>query len=226
MEFIYCSLIGYLIGTIRPSYIIAKVKGLDIRKKGSGNAGASNVLILFGKMLGAVCAILDIAKAYLSILLTETLFPEFTHVFAVTGCACIIGHIFPFYMKFKGGKGLACLGGVILKFDTRIFLIMLGVEMLVALITDYICFVPITASVAFSIMYGVITENSLGSTVLWISTVAILLKHVENIHRIKKGTEAHLSYLWKPKAELERLKESTGAASTIFKDHFNLDDDE
>ncbi|MBE6707661.1 MAG: glycerol-3-phosphate acyltransferase [Ruminococcaceae bacterium] len=226
MNFIYCSLIGYFIGTISPSYIIAKIKGMDIKKKGSGNAGASNVLILFGKMLGVICAVLDIAKAYLSILLAEHLFPDFIHAFAVTGCACIIGHIFPFYMKFKGGKGLACLGGVILKFDAKIFFIILGVEMLIALITDYICFVPITASVAFSIMYGVITNNSLGSTILWISTVAILLKHVENIHRIKKGTEAHLSYLWKPAAELERLKESTGAAPTVFNDHFNLDDDE
>lgn len=226
MEFLYCSLIGYLIGTISPSYIIAKIKGLDIKKKGSGNAGASNVLILFGKMLGVICAILDIAKAYFSILLTETLFPDFGYAFAVTGCACIIGHVFPFYMNFKGGKGLACLGGMILKFDVKIFLIMLAAEAVIALITDYICFVPITASVAFSIIVGVITDDALSSTIIWISAIVILFKHVENIHRIKKGTEAHLSYLWKPGAELERLKETTGAEKAVFKEHFNIDDNE
>ncbi len=224
MKFLYCSLIGYLIGTISPSYIIAKIKGLDIKKKGSGNAGASNVLILFGKMLGVICAILDIAKAYFSIVLTEHIFPEFQYAFAVTGCACIIGHVFPFYMNFKGGKGLACLGGVILKFDIKVFLIMLAAEAVIALVTDYICFVPITGSVAFSIIMGVITKDSLSTTIIWISTIVILFKHVENIHRIKNGTEAHLSYLWKPKAELARLKESTGAAKSIFEDHFNIDD--
>ena len=63
MEYIHCAVMGYLIGTINPSYIIAKIKGFDIRKKGSGNAGASNALILFGKIMGVICALLDIAKA-------------------------------------------------------------------------------------------------------------------------------------------------------------------
>ena len=224
MEFLYCSLIGYFIGTISPSYIIARVKGLDIRKKGSGNAGASNVLILFGKMLGFITAVLDIAKAYFSIVLTEYIFPDFKYAFAVTACACIVGHVFPFYMSFKGGKGLACLGGIILNFDVKIFFVMLAIEIIVAFITDYICFVPITASVAFSIIVGTMTGDTLSASILWISTVVILYKHVENIHRIKKGTEAHVSYLWKPKAELERLKASTGAAESTFDEHFNIDD--
>ena len=106
MEYICCGLIWYFIGTINPSYFIAKRRGFDIRTKGSGNAGASNALILFGKLLGIICALLDIAKAYLAILLTEALFPEFRYAYAITGVACVIGHIFPFYMKFKGGKGL------------------------------------------------------------------------------------------------------------------------
>lgn len=226
MEFLYCALIGYFIGTISPSYIIARVKGLDIRKKGSGNAGASNVLILFGKMLGFITAVLDIAKAYFSIVLTEYIFPEFAYAYAVTACACIVGHVFPFYMSFKGGKGLACLGGIILKFDVKVFFVMLAIEIIVAFITDYICFVPITASVAFSIIVGTMTGDTLSASILWISTVVILLKHVENLHRIKKGTEAHVSYLWKPKSELERLKASTGAEKSIFEEHFNIEDDD
>ena len=97
---------GYLIGTINPSYIIAKLCGFDIREKGSKNAGASNALILFGKITGIGCALFDIAKATLIVWLCETLFPELAYSFAVTGVACILGHVFPFYMKFKGGKGL------------------------------------------------------------------------------------------------------------------------
>ena len=110
MKYVLCILIGYLMGSINPSYIIARLRGFDIREKGSQNAGASNALILFGKVIGIGCALFDIAKAAFAIWLCETLFPEFAYSYAVTGVACIVGHSFPFYMKFKGGKGLACLG--------------------------------------------------------------------------------------------------------------------
>ena len=71
----------------------------------------------------------------------------------VTAVSCILGHIFPFYMKFRGGKGLACLGGAILAYNWRLFTVMLVAELLLALLTNYICFVPITASIAFPLIY-------------------------------------------------------------------------
>ena len=99
-------MIGYFIGAVNPSYIIAKIRGFDIRDKGSHNAGASNAVILLGKTIGVLCALLDIAKTVFAIWLAQKLMPEFTWGYAVTGVACALGHIFPFYMKFKGGKGL------------------------------------------------------------------------------------------------------------------------
>ena len=121
MNFLYCILIGYFIGVISPSYIMSKLRGFDIRDKGSHNAGASNVAMVLGKSMGAICAVIDIAKAFFAVWLAQTLMPHFALAFPVAGVACILGHIFPFYMNFKGGKGLACLGGIILAFDWRVF---------------------------------------------------------------------------------------------------------
>ena len=196
MKYILCIIIGYLIGTINPSYIIAKLRGFDIREKGSGNAGASNALILLGKAIGVGCALLDIAKATFSIWLCETLFPELDYVFAITGMACILGHIFPFYMNFKGGKGLACLGGMILAFVWRVFLVMLAAEIVVAIVTDYICFVPLTASAVFPFVYGIMRRDVLGALIMALILPLMLYKHKENLKRIKQKTEMPFSFLW------------------------------
>ena len=205
MEYLYCILMGYLVGSISPSYIIAKINGVNIKKSGSGNAGASNVLILFGKALGFICALLDIFKAFFIIMLAEYLFPQIDSVLAVTGTACILGHIFPFYMKFRGGKGLACLGGMILIFDWRVFLGILFGEIILVLIVDYICFVPMSASVVFAVIYGAMTKDYIGMAVLFVGAAVIIFKHFENIRRIREGREAHFSYLWK-KEEKERMR--------------------
>lgn len=196
MKYVFCILIGYLIGAINPSYIIAKLRGFDIREKGSKNAGASNALILFGKVLGIGCALFDIAKATFAIWLCGKLFPELTYSFAVTGVACILGHVFPFYMDFKGGKGLACLGGMILAFDCRVFLIMLAAEIIVAIVTDYICFVPLTASAVFPIVYGIMRQDARGTLIISLILPLMIYKHKENLKRIKQKTEMPFSFLW------------------------------
>lgn len=196
MKYVLCILIGYFIGAINPSYIIAKLRGFDIREKGSKNAGASNALILFGKVLGIGCALFDIAKATFAIWLCGKLFPELSYTFAVTGVACILGHVFPFYMKFKGGKGLACLGGMILAFDWRVFLIMLASEIVVAIVTDYICFVPLTASAIFPLVYGIMRCDVWGALIVALILPLMLYKHMENLKRIKQKTEMPFSFLW------------------------------
>lgn len=204
MNYLLCILIGYLIGTINPSYIIAKLRGFDIREKGSKNAGASNALILFGKVLGIGCALFDIAKATFAIWLCGKLFPELAYSFSATGVACILGHVFPFYMKFRGGKGLACLGGMILAFDWRVFLIMLASEIVVAVLTDYICFVPLTASAIFPIVYGIMCQDVWGALIITLILPLMLYKHKENLKRIKQKTEMPFSFLWNKEKALEK----------------------
>lgn len=204
MKYVFCILIGYLIGAINPSYIIAKLRGFDIREKGSKNAGASNALILFGKVLGVGCALFDIAKAAFAIWLCAKFFSELAYSFAVTGVACVLGHVFPFYMKFRGGKGLACLGGMILAFEWRVFLVMLAIEIVVAFVTDYICFVPMTASAIFPFVYLIMRRDVPGALIIALILPLMLYKHKENLKRIKQKTEMPFSFLWNKEKALEK----------------------
>ena len=199
-----CILFGYLVGNINPSYIIGRLRGIDVRKKGSGNAGASNALILMGKAVGIGSALFDILKAAGVMWLAPVIFGDIPCIAEIGGVACTIGHIFPVVMKFKGGKGLACLGGMILAFDWRVLLIMLAVEIVVAIATDYICFVPLTASVIFPIVYGIIRQDVWGA--LMIATIIPLMfyKHKENLKRIKQKTEMPFSFLWNKEKALAK----------------------
>lgn len=200
-------LISYLVGNINPSYIIGRLKGVDIRRQGSGNAGASNATVLFGKWVGIFSALFDIAKSYLVMLIFPLIFEGVPFVAECAGVAVIIGHIFPALMGFKGGKGLASLGGLLLAIDARLFLIMLAAEIVVLLLVNFICIVPITASILIPIAYGVLGSDGLGwlwhadggwwgAAIISIASVVMLWRHRENVARIFKGKEMHFSYIW------------------------------
>ncbi len=205
LEIVLCALIAYLVGSFNPSYLFAKRKGFDIKRRGSGNAGASNAIITMGKKVGIVCAVLDILKAYAVVEITALVLPENKLAMVVAGVSCVMGHIFSLFLKFKGGKGLASLGGLILAYNPMVFLILLAVELVIVLIVDYICIVPITASVAFPIIYMSMTHDKLGALLYGLMAPIILYKHIENLKRIRNGTEAHFSYLWRKNKEIERL---------------------
>lgn len=202
---IFVILFSYLIGSLNVSYFISKTKGFDIREHGSGNAGASNVVIMMGKKAGIIVALIDIFKAFLVCSIAMRLFPDRVYIGPLAGASAILGHIFPFYMHFRGGKGLASLGGTILALDPKMFIVLLTIAIILAVVTNYICVVPMSISIIFAIAYGM-TRRSLASLlILLLAAVIINLKHIENLKRIKAGTEAHFSLLWNRKAEAERL---------------------
>lgn len=209
MPYLLCALMGYLVGTLNPAYLLGRIRGVDIRKKGSRNAGASNALILFGKTKGILCAVFDIAKAVSVILLTEAFVPS-ADTFAVTAAFCILGHIFPFYMGFRGGKGLACLAGTFLALDLRVFAVALVLAVVIALVTRYICFVPLTASAALPVLYGVLRHDLAGALILTAVAAVIWFKHAVNLRRIPEGREMRISYLWNREKETARLKKYYG----------------
>ncbi len=211
MQIIFCTVIGYLIGNINTAYIISRLKGFDIRDKGSGNAGASNVTMVMGKKAGFLTAVLDISKAVIASEIGAHLFPKITFGRILAGSACIMGHIFPFIMRFHGGKGLACLAGMILSFDPGLFSLLLLVEIVLALSLDYICVVPITGSVIFTVIYALTTGDPNGTFILAIISVVILEKHIINLKRIQDGTEAHISFLWNKDQELDRINKNRTA---------------
>ncbi len=202
---IACILIGYFLGCINLSYIFSRMMGYDIRKFGSKNAGASNVVILMGKKAGVIVALVDILKAYAAVRLSESLFPGYAFAGTIAATAVILGHIFPFYMSFRGGKGFASLGGAVLALDYRMFLALLVIAVFVAFVTDYICFAPMSVALIFPAVYGFVNKSIYFTLILYISSVFIWYRHMENLKRIKEGTELKFSFLWNRKAEAERF---------------------
>ena len=203
-----CCVIGYLLGNINPAFLFARHKGYDPRVDGSGNAGASNAFILAGKFAFFATAILDILKAFLACRLCRWLFPSLPVSEQIGGVACILGHMFPVTLRFRGGKGLASLGGVILSWDWKIFLALLALAVLIAFVTNYLCFVAPTISLLFPALYYWRTRFWPAALVLLIPAVPIIWKHAENIRRIREGTEVRMSYLWNKDGELKRTGRS------------------
>ncbi len=218
---ILCILFGYLLGGINPAYILGKLRGVDIRKDGSKNAGASNALLLLGKFAAIFSAIFDIMKAAAAFWLAPLIFGGMPLAGEMAGVAAIVGHIYPVYMKFRGGKGTACLGVMLLAIDWRLLLILLAIEIGVAVLTNYLCMVPITASIVIPVFYGVFGDAGLGwllnahygwsgAAVLGVSTLLILFVNLKNINRVLHGAEMHFNYVWssaeKKDAEIARIR--------------------
>ena len=206
MQMILCGAMGYLLGSINPAYIFGKLRGFDIRNRGSGNAGATNVTLIMGKAAGLLCALLDIFKSFIAYRLAKALFPLTAFAGVLAGCACILGHIFPVWMGFAGGKGLACIGGLILAYDWKLFLILLAIEIVLVLLTQYICVVALSACVLFPIIYAMQTGDAVGTMLLCLLIPVVYYKHLPNLKRIMEKREARISWLWNAEAEEKRLQ--------------------
>ena len=188
MEYIISAIIGYLFGCVNTAYIVAKLKGINIKKTGTTNAGASNVFISVGKIYGVFAAIGDVLKSFIAAELMYLIFDNF-EAGIIAGGMAVIGHIFPFWIKFNGGKGLASLMGLILFYDfwacffTFLFLIA------VTLITDFIALGSLSVATVMTIYVCMFDERSVILPVFIILTIIIWFKHRENIVRIKNKTE-------------------------------------
>ncbi len=197
--------LGYAVGNINPAYVVGLRKGYDIRKKGSRNAGATNLMILEGKKAGAFVMCFDISKAAVSVGLARKLFAQSSLAGEAAGTACILGHMYPALMHFRGGKGLACLGGVILAFGVNDFLATLFLESLLLMATRYLCLVPITGAVFYPVYHGIERGDWRAAAILGLITLPMLSKHVENLERIREGKELRLDFLWDRDGELDRI---------------------
>lgn len=189
MYYIFAILLGYLLGCSSMSYYLAKWNGVDIRSKGSKNLGASNAMMLMGWKAGILVGVHDIGKAALAVILANMIFPGIPHIGAVVGVACVWGHIFPFYLKFKGGKGFASFLGMALAINWKFTLVLLVVVVIVTLVTDYIVVGTMTSILSFPTYMGIATQSYVLPLIILAASVLIIYKHRENLVRIYKGTE-------------------------------------
>ena len=192
MGYVIAALLGYLAGSSSMAYYIGKWKKQDIREAGSGNLGASNTTVLFGWAAGVAVAIHDIAKAAFSVMIARWLFPELELVGAVAGIAAVLGHIFPFYLKFKGGKGLASYFGLVLALNWRLALVVMLLVAAITLITDFISVGAMSTVIFVPSYYAFTTHNWILVGILCVGTVVMLCKHWENVVRICNRTEIGL----------------------------------
>lgn len=184
-------LAAYLLGCSNMAVYLAKLKNVDLTK-GSGNPGTSNATILMGWNAGVIVGIHDIGKAALAVILAELIFPDLKYVGAAAGVACILGHIFPFYMGFRGGKGFASYLGMTLALNWKFALIILIIVGIVTVVTDYIVVGTVTTVVLVPVVMGILTQSAILAIILCAATVVILYKHRENFARLRNGTEIGL----------------------------------
>lgn len=213
---IFCLIIGYVFGLFQTAFFYGKAHGIDIREHGSGNSGTTNALRVLGTKAGLIVLAGDCLKCMIAIFLTKMLFgqshPEYVYLFALyTATGVILGHNYPFYMHFKGGKGIAATAGLVLSFHP--YFIPVGVALFFGtfFLTHYVSLGSLLVYAGFMIqmvvsgqmgVFGQLSQATLIEmyVITAFLTVMAYWKHRANIVRLVKGTERK-TYLTKKNIE-------------------------
>ena len=206
MLFVFLIVFAYLLGAVPFGFMIARYHGKDLRKIGSGNIGATNTGRVLGKKWGIICLILDSLKGLIPMLIGKALIGdqptalEFWLWLAV-GCAAIFGHVFPVYLKFKGGKGVATSLGMVLglfPYYTIPGVVAFIVWALAVLVWKYVSLASILAAAVFPVILfiSIIASESWKFSNLWplmivalAMPILVVVRHAENIKRLLEGSE-------------------------------------
>ena len=207
MERLICIGIGYLFGLLQTGYLYGKIHGVDIREYGSGNAGTTNALRVLGKKAGIITYFGDALKAVFAGIVVQLLFQEnysdmIRLLVLYSGMGVVLGHNYPFYLRFKGGKGIAAISGMALAYDWKLALCMMVLFILIVAVTRYVSLGSILMMVFF---FGVLVvkgqlgyyqmEQSYLNEVYLVGgllTILAIEKHRANMVRLVKGTENKL----------------------------------
>jgi glycerol-3-phosphate acyltransferase PlsY len=187
---------GYLSGSVPYGLILSRLAGIgDIRKEGSGNIGATNVLRVGGKRLGAITLVLDMLKGAVPVLIAK----QFSMDYAVmTALAAFFGHLFPVWLKFKGGKGVATGIGVSLALSPLLGLLLVAVWLMVAGATKYSSLAALTAFGLAPFLALKLPDGIQLSATMLVLAIVIWIRHHANIGRLMKGEESKMDLGKKP----------------------------
>ena len=196
--------IGYLFGLFQTGYLYGKSQGIDIRSEGSGNAGTTNSLRVLGIKAGLITFAGDLCKAILAVLLVKVLFrnayPDAVRILELyAGFGAVLGHNFPFYLKFKGGKGVACTGGMVLAVFPIVAPVSMGLFLVISAVTKYVSLGSIIGLISVFVQVviygqlGIITVPMGIRAEFYIVTACFTIlgvwQHRANIRRLANGTE-------------------------------------
>ena len=197
-------LLGYIFGLLQTGYFISRILGIDLSKQGSGNTGATNSLRVMGKKIGALVFLGDFLKALIPCLIVRIFTKDMPHTYVYllyAGLGAVLGHIYPFYLGFKGGKGVACTAGILVALDLRLTLAALLVFVIVVAISRYVSlasilvmctFVLLTSLFSFNILIRYDIDGILRLEFIILVVLVALIsiwKHRTNISRLLSGSE-------------------------------------
>jgi len=205
-------LLAYLLGSIPSAVWFGKlIHGIDVREHGSGNAGTANTIRVLGWKTGIPVLLIDLAKGW-----TASMLPVFLHlaepqsalltnIQIFTGLTAILGHIFPIFAGFRGGKGVATVFGVLLAIQPLLTLCCLGVFLTVFLITGIVSVSSMSAGIAFPILLFLFfdTPSLIFKVFSVVVAIALLVTHRKNIRRLMKGEEKRLFNIGRKKNHIE-----------------------
>lgn len=208
--YIIILVVSYLLGSLNFGVILSrKLADDDVRNHGSGNAGTTNMLRNYGKKLAAATIIGDMLKVALAVaiafLIKNNLSPQLfefsklgrdsdTFLKFYAGLFCVIGHIFPCFFGFKGGKGVATAGGMVFIVDWRIALILLGVFILIVLATKYVSLGSIVMAILFPVLIFAFYKSVIFTAIAVVFTLIVVTAHKDNIKNLINHTENKISF--------------------------------
>lgn len=217
IKFLAVAVISYLLGSLNFSIIFSKFFAReDIRKSGSGNAGATNMLRTYGKRFAVITMIGDILKVAVAIVITFAIlgapmkylfsnpedYVEIERIMIykeLSGFFCVLGHIFPLFFKFKGGKGVAACTGMVIIVDWRIALILFVIFVIIIMVTKWISLGSIVIALLYPVFIYVFYSNWLLAVIALLFTLIVIIAHRQNIKRLINGTENKISFSNKKK---------------------------
>ena len=199
-SFIISLVIAYLLGSIPSGYWFGKyIKGIDLRKEGSGNVGATNALRVLGKPLGTLTLIADIAKGWFAVDIARRFLGIHDVYLVVVGLAAVCGHIFTIFLNFKGGKGVATTFGIFLAFTPLATMGAMLIWAICFFVTGYASVGSIVSAVLFPILIFLLSTNKIYLILGIVLGIFIIVRHISNIKRLIAGTENKFSFSSKGK---------------------------
>ncbi|HLQ98157.1 MAG TPA: glycerol-3-phosphate 1-O-acyltransferase PlsY [Candidatus Dormibacteraeota bacterium] len=194
MEYVVFVLLAYLLGSIPSALIVGKIGfKLDIREHGSGNLGATNTFRVLGVKAGAIVTLADILKGTIATAIPLLVFDSEMSALII-GLFSVIGHTYPLFANFKGGKAVATSGGIILGVSPLLFIIMIASFLITLYISKYVSLSSMITGFV-SIIATLFMKNILLLVMVSILTVFVLYRHKENIKRIKNKTEPKITWM-------------------------------
>lgn len=200
MQIFLAIVIGYLFGNIQAAVILGKLfHGIDIREKGTSNAGASNAVIVLGWKFGVATFVIDMLKAAGAMWLVSYLTNGNTDMAVLAGVMAMIGHIYPIFLRFKGGKGIASIMGIMVGLNGYIAIVLYITIILVTIVTNYLVLGELVILILFPIAVYLLGYSNFVVLLVLFSCILSAYKLRENFSRTFKGTEAKLTDVFKKK---------------------------